>query len=319
MARNKNWFRVYDRMIDSPEILELNDTEFRLIVSLWCIASAEGQEGNISLTDASLNKRTMLGCSIDTLQSMIEHLKKLDLLSGESGSYSIPRWMTHQYEYKSKIPSNRNKGNSSNDKAKQNDTAENEKDLESNNEDLGKPLGSDGEANVKSLGSDGEANVQVETDTDTESDSDNIYSAEQLPVNNVDNVDNVHKPNNKQMPYNEIIDYLNLKAGTSYRSASSKTKALIKARYNEKFTIDDFKSVIDKKVLEWKGTEFEKFLRPETLFGPKFESYLNQPQGKNNKSSGDTAIDYDGHPYSRQKMQNICDRLLGRKAEEGRG
>lgn len=155
---------------------------------------------------------------------------------------------------------------------------------------------------------------EIEIESESEIESDNIYSADQSPVNNVDNVD---EPNNKQMPYNEIVDYLNLKAGTSYRSTSSKTKILIKARYNEKFTIDDFKTVIDKKVLEWKGTEFEKFLRPETLFGPKFESYLNQPEDKNNKSSGDTAVDYDGHPYSRQKMQNICDQLLGRKAEEG--
>ena len=40
--------------------------------------------------------------------------------------------------------------------------------------------------------------------------------------------------------------------------------------------MDDFIAVIDKKTAEWMGTKWEKFLRPETLFGPKFESYLNQ-------------------------------------------
>ena len=45
---------------------------------------------------------------------------------------------------------------------------------------------------------------------------------------------------------------------------------------NEKFTVDDFKTVIDKKSREWLGTDMEKYLRPETLFGTKFESYLNQ-------------------------------------------
>ena len=74
----------------------------------------------------------------------------------------------------------------------------------------------------------------------------------------------------------EIIQYLNMRTGAKYKSSTSKTKQLINARVNEGFTLDDFKTVIDKKCVEWCGTEFEKFLRPNTLFGTKFESYLNQ-------------------------------------------
>lgn len=74
----------------------------------------------------------------------------------------------------------------------------------------------------------------------------------------------------------EIIQYLNMRTGAKYKSSTSKTKQLINARVNEGFTVDDFKTVIDKKCVEWAGTEFEKFLRPNTLFGTKFESYLNQ-------------------------------------------
>lgn len=77
--------------------------------------------------------------------------------------------------------------------------------------------------------------------------------------------------------YTLVVDYLNEQAGTKYKSTASKTKKLIDARVNEKFTLDDFKMVIDKKVAEWIGTEYEQYLRPETLFGTKFESYLNQP------------------------------------------
>lgn len=74
-----------------------------------------------------------------------------------------------------------------------------------------------------------------------------------------------------------ILSYLNEKAGTSYRASCKKTQSLINARFNETFTIDDFKRVIDIKVAEWGNDEkMSKFLRPETLFGPKFESYLNQ-------------------------------------------
>ena len=73
----------------------------------------------------------------------------------------------------------------------------------------------------------------------------------------------------------EVVDYLNALCGTNYRKNSAKTQSFIKARLNEGYTVDDFKTVISKKAKEWKGTEMEKYLRPETLFGTKFESYLN--------------------------------------------
>jgi len=75
--------------------------------------------------------------------------------------------------------------------------------------------------------------------------------------------------------FSDIISYLNERAGTSYRASSKKTQSCIHARIKEGFTINDFKIVIDKKTTEWIGTEYEKYLRPETLFGTKFEGYLN--------------------------------------------
>lgn len=83
----------------------------------------------------------------------------------------------------------------------------------------------------------------------------------------------------------EIIDYLNSKIGTHYRATTRKTQSLIKARMNEGFTVDDFKKVIDNKSTEWgKDSKMSKYLRPETLFGTKFESYLNQAAVKTKKS-----------------------------------
>jgi predicted phage replisome organizer/uncharacterized phage protein (TIGR02220 family) len=76
--------------------------------------------------------------------------------------------------------------------------------------------------------------------------------------------------------YSTIVSYLNEKAGTAYRATTAKTKTLIKARLAEGFNIDDFKTVIDKKCADWlNNAEYEKYLRPETLFGTKFEGYLN--------------------------------------------
>lgn len=76
--------------------------------------------------------------------------------------------------------------------------------------------------------------------------------------------------------YSRVIDYLNLKTGKTYKATTKKTQSLIKARIEEGFIEEEFFKVIDNKVSEWKGTDYEKYLRPETLFGNKFEGYLNQ-------------------------------------------
>ena len=80
-----------------------------------------------------------------------------------------------------------------------------------------------------------------------------------------------------------VVDYLNEKAGTHYRAGVPKTQSLIKARANEGFTEADFRTVIDKKCADWIGTEYEQYLRPQTLFGTKFESYLNGMPYNNSK------------------------------------
>ena len=74
----------------------------------------------------------------------------------------------------------------------------------------------------------------------------------------------------------EIVNYLNQKAGTKYKSSSKNTTKHIKARINDGYTLEDFKNVIDKKCSEWLNSDMEKYLCPDTLFGSKFEKYLNQ-------------------------------------------
>jgi uncharacterized phage protein (TIGR02220 family)/predicted phage replisome organizer len=84
--------------------------------------------------------------------------------------------------------------------------------------------------------------------------------------------------------YETVVSYLNKKAGTNYRATTAKTRTAIHARLAEKFTVENFKTVIDKKCDEWIGTEYEKYLRPETLFGTKFEGYLNAKTGRNDSN-----------------------------------
>lgn len=88
----------------------------------------------------------------------------------------------------------------------------------------------------------------------------------------------------------EVVDYLNSKLGTRYTYTAKNTVPHIKARVNEGFTVDDFKTVIDKKYAAWVNTEWEKFLRPETLFGTKFEGYLNERKYSKQQEEAVTGI-----------------------------
>ena len=84
-----------------------------------------------------------------------------------------------------------------------------------------------------------------------------------------------NKEDNKLDNYISIVEYLNQKAGTKYKPTREKTREHIHARLAEGHTVEDFFKVIDNKCTDWLGTDFEKYLRPDTLFGNKFEGYLN--------------------------------------------
>ena len=85
----------------------------------------------------------------------------------------------------------------------------------------------------------------------------------------------------RYIPFSEIIQYLNDKTNNTYKPEICKTQELITARWNEGFREEDFKRVIDHKVSEWfNDPNWTQYLRPETLFSTKFESYLNQKLNK---------------------------------------
>ena len=85
---------------------------------------------------------------------------------------------------------------------------------------------------------------------------------------------NIHCPFAKN-----VINYLNLKTGSNYKHTTKATLKHINARYKEGFSLDDFKHVIDVKCNQWiNDPKMKQYLRPETLFSTKFESYLNQQE-----------------------------------------
>lgn len=86
---------------------------------------------------------------------------------------------------------------------------------------------------------------------------------------------------NSDIPYREIVNYLNVQTGHSFRADNMATKARIKARWKEGYRLDDFKSVIDSRFNAWGSDErMSRYLRPLTLFGPKFEGYLEEAKTK---------------------------------------
>lgn len=117
-------------------------------------------------------------------------------------------------------------------------------------------------------------NTDIDIDKDIDIENRDIYSRAE--------------PDRVDIPFKEIIDYLNAKTDKNYKASSKKTRSLIKARFNEDFNLDDFKRVIDNKVDDWiDNPDMCKYLRPETLFSNKFEGYLNEnPNPKNDNYTG---------------------------------
>jgi uncharacterized phage protein (TIGR02220 family) len=109
-------------------------------------------------------------------------------------------------------------------------------------------------------------------------------------INTETNTESIYTP----LPIAEIITYLNNQTNAEYKPSSRKTRKLIKARWNEGFRYDDFKKVIDLKTEEWlNDPRMSMFLRPETLFGTKFESYINQKSAKKTKTYNEEDFDLD--------------------------
>lgn len=99
------------------------------------------------------------------------------------------------------------------------------------------------------------------------------------------------------IPYKEIIAYLNNKTGRDYKPAAAKNKKPIHARWQEGYRLQDFKKVIDNKCFSWgNDPKMSQYLRPETIFGPKFDGYLNE------NSVPANATPYDLKDFENQKL-----------------
>ncbi len=111
-------------------------------------------------------------------------------------------------------------------------------------------------------------------------------SVTEITVNVSNNQQKESKEKNNNI-YMSIVDYLNEKCGTKYQNTAIESVQLILDKLSRGFTYEDFVKVIDIKAAEWLDDDkMQKFLRPSTLFGKNFESYLNQKLKLNGKKDG---------------------------------
>jgi uncharacterized phage protein (TIGR02220 family) len=115
-----------------------------------------------------------------------------------------------------------------------------------------------------------------------------------------------------------IVEHLNEKAAKRYKPTSKDTQTLIRARMNDGFKTEDFITVIDKMCAKWKGdAKMDDYLRPSTLFGTKFESYLNtsvpQPAVVRGGRQAAPTVGPNGIPINPSK--NDLDKFLHPKQE----
>lgn len=104
-----------------------------------------------------------------------------------------------------------------------------------------------------------------------------INSHKNKSVRNVEKEEKREDGSNEVLPVAEIVGYLNHMTGESYQVMSRETRKLIEGWIKKGYTVKDFMKVIDKKCSDWiYDRKMKRYLRPKTLFGPRFEAYLNE-------------------------------------------
>lgn len=244
------WIKIVTDIFDDEKILLIeslpgSDSIIVIWFKLLCLAGKNNNSGVFLLNDRIPYTEEMLATifrkEVNTVRFALKTFSDFGMIELINNVITIPNWNKHQtldaYEKKKE----RDRIYQKEKRAKQKLLIESSKKSSDKSDDNSSDISSD----VVALEEDKEKEEEREEDIDI-----NIYS--------------------------EIIDYLNSKANTNYRVNNKKTRASINARIAEGFTIDDFKKVIDIKSAEWINTNMQQYLRPETLFGTKFEGYLNQ-------------------------------------------
>ncbi len=261
-----------DEKIDFIESLPEADAILIIWIKLLTLAGKCNANGYICLTDTIQYDENMLAHKfkrpVNTVKLALQTFERLGMIERTEQGFYISNWEKHQ-------------NIEGMDKIREQTKLRNQKYREKKKQILLNDVKCDVTHDVSKTSND-ETELDIDKDINNINIINNILSSKSdetvdKPVDkSVDKSKKCSKIENTELN-NQIIDYLNEKCNTNYKLSSTKTKNCITARINEGYSLDDFKKVINIKAAEWlENFEMAKYLRPETLFGNKFESYLNQ-------------------------------------------
>lgn len=251
---NVKWIKIVIDIFDDEKILlieSMPDGESMIVIwfKLLCLAGKINNGGVLLLNDRIAYTEEMLATifrkSISTVRLALKTFEELQMILLVNNTITIPNWAKHQSLDRLEKQRIYHREYMRKSRAKQADLVNGKSETEVNQE-------------VKSIKED-KSNCKTNSEVHSEV-----------------NVKPLEEELDKEI-YRNIVSYLNQKTGKSYKYTTRATRSLINARVKEGFSLDDFKKVIDTKVASWKGdNKMNTYLRPNTLFGTKFESYLNE-------------------------------------------
>lgn len=249
------WIKIVTDIFDDEKVLLIEsmpspDSIIVIWFKLLCFAGKQNNSGVIMLNDRIAYTDEMLATifrrDVNTVRMALKVFEQFDMIRIVDGVITIPNWGKHQNL----------------------DQLERKKEYQRNymrdyREKQRLLTAGENEANCKT---NSKANVSpVDKEEDKESD----------------------KEEEKESIYAPVISYLNEKTGKAFKPTSRKTRDLIKSRVKEGWTLEDFKTVIDNKCAQWlTDARMQEFLRPSTLFGTRFEEYLNAGGRKDGMNNG---------------------------------
>ena len=260
------WFKLKTDIFDDEKIkyietLPESDTILVIWFKILVLAAKSNQDGYVMLTDKIPFTESMLISYLGRKQHVVEmalktfqELSMIEVTNEEA--ILISNWSKHQSVDEMKKIKEQNK---------------------------------ERQKRFREKKKKGSLELKEEKEKDKESkDIDNRYRA----INVTNNVTrNVTQEN---VPYKEIIQYLNEAIGKNYKHTSRATKDKIKARWNEGFTIEEFKQAIDNAKTFWEEKGELENMHPTTLFNTKFEKRVDNSaySWNHKKQSNDTNVDW---------------------------
>lgn len=268
------WVKLKINMFENEKIKLIEalpdaDTIIVIWVKLLAAAGKANVNGFIMITETiPMNieeMATIFNRPINTVRLALQTFERYEMLEVENDAFRIKNWESHQ--------------NIDGLEKVRLQNAERKRQQRARQKQLELPTGND----CHGMSRDSHA-TDIDKELDREVDKEKDNKKDTISHLSIDS-------NEIEYPYQTIIDYLNKLSGSNYRHTTKKTQQLIRSRFKEGFKLNDFFIVIDKKVATWLNDQkMNIYLRPETLFGTKFESYLNEKLGErhgtNRKTSG---------------------------------